>query len=93
VTPLFDLVGDRFNIMDLFIAHARIFGCKGPVEFYKPEGTGYLEAIGGVRDAERTRAEVLLGWRPRRIEFVDNTHLYANSFLAALAIAKEQEKN
>ena len=87
VHPVFDLVGDRFPIMLLFEVDGKIFGCKWKIELYKPEGTPFLEAIGGTKDASATRAKTVLGWKVRRGEFVHNTHLYANSFLAALAIA------
>lgn len=90
VMPIFDLVADRFPIELLFRADAKIFGYKGEIKLYKPPGIPFLNAIGGAKNASSTRAEEVLGWRPKKREFVRNTHIFANSFLAAMAIAKEK---
>jgi nucleoside-diphosphate-sugar epimerase len=89
IYPVFDLVGDQFPIGLLIEADAKIFGCKGRVELYKPEGVGFLELIGGSSDARPTRAEQVLGWRARRGNFVRDTEIYAKSFLASLKLSKE----
>ncbi|CZR69149.1 uncharacterized protein PAC_19049 [Phialocephala subalpina] len=89
IYPVFDLVGDQFPIGLLIEADANIFGCKGKVGLYKPEGVAFLESIGGSSDARATRAEQILGWKARRGNFVRDTHIYASSFLASLELAKE----
>lgn len=91
VYPVFDLVGDRFEIRLLLEADARMFGANGRVEMYKPEGVGVLDAIGRDPGADPKRAKQILGWEPNKLEFVKNTHIYANSFVAALALAKERD--
>ncbi|KAL7893067.1 NAD(P)-binding protein [Trichoderma sp. SZMC 28014] len=90
VHPVFELVGDQFPIGLLCERDAKYFGCKGKAELVKPEGTGFLDVIGGNRDANRTRAEQILGWYPKKRYFLRDTFIYANSFMAALALAKHQ---
>ena len=95
--PTFDLVADRFDIIDLLAADARIFGCKGKVvqsASTDKEGTDggdvFLERIGRSDDMDASKAKLILGWQPKRPGFVAGTNLYANSYLAALKIAEEE---
>jgi nucleoside-diphosphate-sugar epimerase len=88
VHPVFELVGDQFPIGLLCERDAFYFGCKGKVELVKPEKAGFLDVIGGSRNANRTRAEQILGWYPKKQYFLRDTFIYANSFMAALALAK-----
>lgn len=90
VHPVFELVGDQFPIGLLFERDAHYFGCKGKAELYKPEKTGFLDIIGGNHNANRTRAEQILGWYPKKRYFLRDTFIYANSFMAALALAKRK---
>ena len=89
VYPVFDLVGDQFPIELLIEADAKIFGCKGKVELYKPDGVSFLDSIGGSSDANASRAELILGWKPKKRHFVRDTHIFARSFLASLALAEK----
>ena len=89
VYPVFDLVGDQFPVELLFEADAGYFGCKAELELYKPEGVSFLDSIGGLSDANGIRAKQILGWEAKKGHFVRDTHIYAKSFLAALALAKE----
>ncbi|KAL6699723.1 hypothetical protein J3F84DRAFT_404727 [Trichoderma pleuroticola] len=61
VHPVFELVGDQFPIGLLCERDAHYFGCKGKAELYRPEKTGFLEVIGGNHNANRTKAEQILG--------------------------------
>ncbi|KAM0263194.1 hypothetical protein ACHAQJ_001349 [Trichoderma viride] len=88
VHPVFELVGDQFPLGLLCERDGFYFGCKGKVELFKPEKTGFLDVIGGNRNANRTRAEQILGWYPKKRYFLRDTFIYANSFMAALALAK-----
>ena len=89
VYPVFDLVGDQFPIELLFKADAGYFGCKAEIELFKPDGISFLDSIGGVSNTNAVRAKQILGWEPKKGHFVRDTHIYAKSFLAALALAKE----
>lgn len=89
VYPVFDLVGDQFQIELLIEADAKIFGCKGNVELYKPDGVSFLDSIGGSSDANATRAELILGWKAKKRHFLRDTHILARSFLASLALAEK----
>lgn len=88
VHPVFELVGDQFPIGLLCERDGFYFGCKGKVELLKPEKAGFLDVIGGSSNANRTRAEQILGWYPKKRYFLRDTFIYANSFMAALALAK-----
>lgn len=88
--PVFELVADQFPLERLLVADARYFGCKAKVEIYKPDGISFLDAIGGSADVNATRAKQILGWEPRKRYFLRDTKIYAKSFLAALALAKEK---
>jgi nucleoside-diphosphate-sugar epimerase len=90
VYPVFELVGDQFPIELLCKADAGYFGCKGEIELYKPEGISFLDSIGGSPNARPTRAEQILRWVPKKRHFLRDTRIYANAFLAALALAKEK---
>ena len=99
VEPVFDLVSDRFDLRDLLVADARIFGCEGTVEQVKSRdesgrdgGDVFCERIGRRDDMDSKKAEIVLGWVPRRPGFVAKTHIYANSFLAGLKIAEEERE-
>ncbi|KAL7931452.1 NAD(P)-binding protein [Trichoderma chlorosporum] len=87
VHPVFELVGDQFPIGLLCERDAFYFGCKGKVELHKPEKIGFLDTIGGNHNANRTKAEQILGWYPKKRYFLRDTFIYANSFMAALALA------
>ncbi|KAL9468287.1 hypothetical protein ACSS6W_009981 [Trichoderma asperelloides] len=88
VHPVFELVGDQFPVGLLCERDGVYFGCKGKVELFKPEKTAFLDVIGGNHNANRTRAEQILGWYPKKRYFLRDTFIYANSFMAALALAK-----
>ncbi|KAL6892010.1 NAD(P)-binding protein [Trichoderma evansii] len=88
VHPVFELVGDQFPIGVLCERDGFYFGCKGKVELVKPEKKGFLDTIGGLHNANRTRAEQILGWHPKKQYFLRDTFIYASSFMAALALAK-----
>jgi nucleoside-diphosphate-sugar epimerase len=90
VYPVFELVADQFPIERLCVADAGFFGCKAKIELYKPEGTSFLDSIGGGADVNSVRAKQLLGWEPRKRYFLRDTKIYAKSFLAALSLAKER---
>ena len=90
VYPVFELVADQFPIERLCLADAGFFGCKAKTELYQPEGTSFLDSIGGSADVNAVRAKQLLGWEPRKRYFLRHTRIYQKSFLAALALAKEK---
>lgn len=87
VHPVFELVGDQFPVGLLCERDGLYFGCKGKVELYRTEQTGFLDVIGGNHNANRTRTEQILGWHPKKQYFLRDTFIYANSFMAALALA------
>lgn len=90
VHPVFDLLGDRAHMGTLCIKDAEHFGCKGSVKLRKPDGVGYLDRIGGEHDVDSSNAETVLGWQPKKRHFLKDVHIYAKSFLAALALAQQK---
>jgi nucleoside-diphosphate-sugar epimerase len=96
VVPLFPISSDRFDFQDICHADANLFGCRGTVVLRKstdPTGKdgsdAFLDKIGRTSEMESAHARTVLGWYPKRPGFVARTNIYANSYLAIQAMAKE----
>jgi hypothetical protein len=99
VDPIFEISSDRFDLHDLLVADAKIFGCKGSVAQHKSDdntgkdgGDEFLRRIGISDTMDSSKARNVLNWSPKKSGFVAGTHVYANSYLASLEIAKEERQ-
>ena len=99
VVPLFELVSDRFDFQDICVADSKLFGCTGTIMQNKStDATGrdggdvFLERIGRTDNMDSSKARLELGWVPQRPGFVRRTNIYAHSFLAIRALAKEERE-
>ena len=85
VYPVFDLTTSQESMRDIFDGFGRAVGLKGrSVELVEPGADDlFAEAMQTSQNGDSSRAEQVLGWRPRRRGFVAGMEVYAKAFVAA----------
>ncbi|KAL3474743.1 hypothetical protein BJX99DRAFT_231231 [Aspergillus californicus] len=81
--PVFDLVAETVGVRDIVEAAKSGLGVTGAVEYTGTQGDVMLEAMSAVGNSEAGRARAVLGWYPKRLEFVLNMPVYIRAWEAA----------
>ena len=82
--PIFDLVGETLRARDVIQAGREALGIKAEPKYVGPQGNPFLELLNGKTISEASRARTVLGWTPKRTEFLLNIGTYLRAFEAAL---------
>ncbi|KAI0903145.1 NAD(P)-binding protein [Ustulina deusta] len=70
--PVFDLTTETVAIDTLLTAVASLLGVKGPIQYQGTHGDAFLEAVALVVSIDASRARSVLGWEPKRRDFLQN---------------------
>ncbi|KAL4912015.1 hypothetical protein BDW62DRAFT_216719 [Aspergillus aurantiobrunneus] len=81
--PVFDLVTETVGVQDIVEAAKSGLGVTTEVEYTGTGGDIMLEAMSAVGNSEAARARTVLGWYPRRTEFVLHMPVYIRAWEAA----------
>ncbi|KAL2845475.1 hypothetical protein BJY01DRAFT_214129 [Aspergillus pseudoustus] len=81
--PVFDLVTETIGVQDITEAVKGALGVTAPVEYTGTQGNPFFEALSLVSKADASRARTVLGWEPRRTEFLLNIAIYVRAWEAA----------
>jgi nucleoside-diphosphate-sugar epimerase len=82
---VFDLVTETVGVQDIVEAAKVTLGVEAPVEYTGPQGDVFMEAMSTVSNSDTGRARAVLGWEPKRSEFVLNMSMYVRAWEAAQA--------
>ncbi|KAF9097128.1 hypothetical protein BGX29_008203 [Mortierella sp. GBA35] len=86
--PIFDVATSHESLAYVLTKFAKEIGYKGPkIEFIGvPEGKSFndlfIQAYNTQAFSASTRAQSILGWRPRKVGFAVALHIYAKSWVA-----------
>ncbi|KAL3461865.1 hypothetical protein BJX64DRAFT_150098 [Aspergillus heterothallicus] len=81
--PVFDLVTETIGVQDMAEAVKDVLGITAPIEYTGTHGNPFFEALSLVSKADASRARTVLGWKPRRTEFLLNIAVYVRAWEAA----------
>jgi nucleoside-diphosphate-sugar epimerase len=91
VYPVFDLVTSQESMREIFDVLAACWGCDATVQLSGHAGNPFAEAMSASFRGSSARAELLLGWQPRRLGgFVKDMDLYAAAFAAQSGSSVDQ---
>ncbi len=82
VYPVFDLVTSQESMREIFEAAARSLGYKGEVKLVGAGEDLFMQALSTTINASGSRAQELLGWKPRRIGFVKEMETFVKAWAA-----------
>ena len=82
--PVFDLVTETVGVRDIVEAAKSSLGVTAEVEYTGTKGDVMLEAMSTAGNSEGGRSRAVLGWYPKRTEFVLNMAVYIRAWEAAL---------
>jgi len=83
--PVFDIFSQQLPVPDIIEAAKKALGLKAPVEYAGTMGNAFLEALAEVNNSENSRARSVLGWQPRRTDFIGDMPAVIEAFKAAKA--------
>ncbi|KAJ5088054.1 hypothetical protein N7456_011670 [Penicillium angulare] len=83
--PIFDLVTETVSLVEILEAAKVVLGIEPevPLEYTGTQGNVFLEALGLVSKADSSRARTVLGWSPKRTEFLLNLPVYVKAWQAS----------
>lgn len=81
--PVFDLLGETLPLSSIMEAAKEAVGVKAEIEYVGAQGQPFLELLSKKMKSEASRAKTVLGWYPRKIEFLLNIEIYLKAWEAA----------
>lgn len=81
--PVFDVVAETVSLADVVRGTLESLGLKASVNFAGTGGDVFLEGLGLRANGDAARARTVLGWRPKRRDFLLNARLYYLAWEAA----------
>lgn len=81
--PVFNLVTETVTAVEIMEAAKAVLDVKAPLEYTGTHGNPFLEALSLVCNSNASRARTVLGWEPKRIEFVLNVAIYVKAWQAS----------
>ncbi|KAI0397065.1 hypothetical protein F5Y17DRAFT_417003 [Xylariaceae sp. FL0594] len=70
--PVFELLTETVPVTDMLSAVAKVLGVKGQIRYEGTQGNPFLEALGLSSNTDASRARSILGWDPKRKDFIQN---------------------
>ncbi|THW72989.1 NAD dependent epimerase/dehydratase family protein [Aureobasidium pullulans] len=74
--PVFDVVAETISLESIIEGTTEAVGLKTSVDFIGTGGDVFLEAMGLRANVDSSRARTVLGWEPRRRDFLLNVGTY-----------------
>ncbi|KAK1141738.1 hypothetical protein N8T08_008836 [Aspergillus melleus] len=81
--PIFDLVAETVSIVEIMEAAKAVLDVNASVEYTGTHGNPFLEALSLVCNSNASRAKIVLGWEPKRTEFLLNMSTYVKAWQAS----------
>ncbi|KAI9035918.1 NAD-dependent epimerase/dehydratase family protein [Aspergillus affinis] len=81
--PIFDLVTETVSMVEIMEAAKAVLNVKASLEYTGTHGNPFLEALSLVCNSNASRAKIVLGWDPKRTEFLLNMSTYVNAWQAS----------
>ncbi|KAI1746988.1 hypothetical protein F4782DRAFT_552610 [Xylaria castorea] len=78
--PVFDVVTENVAIDNVLTGAASVFGVKGPIQYQGTHGDAFLEAVALVASSDSSRARSILGWEPKRRDFIQNLDVIVSAW-------------
>lgn len=86
--PVFDLIAETVLVRDYMEGAKKILGLKAKLEYVGNQDNPYFEAMGLVTNYQSSRANIVLGWTPKRLDFI----LKLDTYVKAWAASQEESK-
>lgn len=80
--PVFDVGTETLPIRDVTEAAAKALGVEAPLVFAGTHGDPFLEALSLTSNSNWARARSVLGWEPRRRDFIQNIGITVAAWLS-----------
>ncbi|KAL4890164.1 NAD dependent epimerase/dehydratase family protein [Aspergillus ambiguus] len=81
--PVFDLVTETVSIVEIMETAKAVLGVEALLDYIGPVGDPFMEAMSCASKLDASRARYVLGWTPKRTEFLLNLSVYIKAWLAA----------
>ena len=81
--PVFDIGTEMIGTQEIMEAAKEVLGVTAKLEYAGTHGNPFLEALSLVSKSDASRARTVLGWEPRRKEFILNLPLYIQAWEAS----------
>lgn len=81
--PVFDLIAETVLVRDIVEGTKKSLGLKAKLEYAGTQNNPYFEAMGLVTNYQSSRAATVLGWQPKRQNFILNLDTYVKAWAAA----------
>ena len=81
--PVFDVVAETVSLADIVHGTLEALGLKASVDFAGTGGDVFLEGLGLRTNGDAARARTVLGWQPKRRDFLLNLGMYYLAWEAA----------
>jgi nucleoside-diphosphate-sugar epimerase len=81
--PVFDLITETVSVVEVLGNVKTALGVDAPLEYTGTHGNPFLEALSLVSKSDASRAKTVLGWNPKRIEFLLNLPIYLKAWQAS----------
>jgi nucleoside-diphosphate-sugar epimerase len=81
--PVFDLVTETLSVKEIVEAARTALGSEAPVILTGPGDDGFLEGMSLVATYDAARAKTVLGWRPKRVDFLGNIEVFVRAWMAS----------
>ena len=81
--PVFDLTTETVAADAMMTAVAASLGFGGSIEYQGTGGDAFLEALALVANTDASRARSVLGWTPKRRDFLQNIDVIASAWVSS----------
>ncbi|KAJ5660195.1 NAD dependent epimerase/dehydratase family protein [Penicillium longicatenatum] len=81
--PVFDLITETVSVVEVLENVKTALGVDAPLEYTGTHGNPFLEALSLVSKSDASRAKTVLGWNPKRTEFLLNLPIYLKAWQAS----------
>ncbi|KAI1593718.1 NAD dependent epimerase dehydratase family protein [Pyrenophora tritici-repentis] len=78
--PVCDLVTENLSIVDMLEAAKAALGVEAELKYEGTHGNPFLEALSLVANNDSSRAKLVLGWVPKKVDFVPNMAVYVEAW-------------
>ncbi|PLB47422.1 NAD dependent epimerase/dehydratase family protein [Aspergillus steynii IBT 23096] len=81
--PVFDLVTETLSVVEIMEAAKAVLEVKAPLEYTGTHGNPFLEALSLICNTNASHARIVLGWEPKRVEFLLNVAVFVKAWQAS----------
>ncbi|KAJ5103010.1 hypothetical protein N7532_003539 [Penicillium argentinense] len=78
--PVFDVLTETISLVEIMENSKTVFQIHAPIEYIGSIGNPFLEALSISSKGDASRAKTVLGWTPKRTEFLLNLPVYIRAW-------------